>query len=157
MGNTNNPTRIESRRSKISMDINPLASWLARNGAQAEENAKKATFFSTFPDTAKEFSDRATDPEVIHEWMQRDHEKNDNPFPYYRLIQPGGLKTEFDEWKPKHTMYNRKEGGAKTIADIKSALGTWTAKLETILQFQECAAALVARRRERMTTSIWER
>ena len=158
MGNTNNPTRTGKQEIEDLHGYQSIGIVVSVGTARKlKENAKKAAFFSTIPDTAREFSDRATDPEVIHEGMQRDHEKNDNPFPYYRLNHPGGLKTELDEWKPKHTMYNRKEGGSKTIADMESAFGRWAAELETIQQFQECAAALVARRRERMTTSKWER
>ena len=154
MGHTNNPTRTGKQEIEDlygSQSIGIVVS--VGTARKLKKDAKKATFFSTIPETAREFSDTATDPEVIHEEMQRDHEKNDEPFPYYRLNHPGGLQTELDEWKPKR----QREGGAKTIADIESAFGKWAADPDNVQQFLDCAAALVARRRERMDTSKWER
>lgn len=156
-GQANNPTRtgkqeIEDLHGYTSIGI-VVSVGTAR---KLKEDAKKATFFSTIPDSAREFADTATDPEIIHNEMQREH-ANHNEFPYYRLNHPGGLQTELDEWEPKRKMYNKKDDGAKTIADMESAFAKWAAKRDSIRQLQECADALVARRRERMTTGKWER
>ena len=120
-----------------------------------KEDVEGKTFFSTLPNLAREFADTVTDPETTHREMKRDQAMYD--FPYYRLNHPGGLKTELDEWKPKNRMYNKKKSGEKTIADMESAFDRWAAKTDNIDQLQKCAAALVARRRERMNTDAWER
>lgn len=94
MGDTNNPTRTGKQEIEDLHGYQSIGIVVSVGTARKlKENAKKTKFFSTILDIAKEFSDRATDPEVIHEGMQRDHEKNDNLFPYYRLNRPGGLKT----------------------------------------------------------------
>ena len=156
-GHNNNPTRtgkqeIEDLHGRSSIGI-IVSVGTAR---KLKKDAKKANFFSTIPDSAREFADTATDPEIVHNEMQRDHD-NHNGFPYFRLNHPGGLQTELDEWEPKHKMYNKKVSGEKTIADIESAFAKWAAKRDNIQQLEECAAALVARRRERMFTKKWER
>ena len=170
----NNPARtgkheIEDRHGYASVGI-IVSVGTAR---KLKEDVKKKTFFNTIPNLAKEFANTATDPEITHDEMKRDYEmerdyemKRDHKkerdyrrydFLYYRLNHPGGLKTELDEWEPKSRMYNKKERGKKTIADMKSAFNEWAAKLDNIRQLQGCAAALVARRRERMDTDEWER
>ena len=157
-GQANNPTRtgkqeIEDLNGKSSIGI-VVSVGTAR---KQKKDAKKATFFSTIPDSAREFADTATDPEIIHKEMKREHDKY-NEFPYYRLNERGGLQTELDEWEPKRKMYNEKQGGAKTIADMEGAFAKWAAKVDNIQQLQECAAALVARRKGRtLSTSTWER
>ena len=156
-GQANNPTRtgkqeIEDLHGYTSIGI-VVSVGTAR---KLREDAKKGTFFSTVPNAAREFADKATDPEIIHAEMQRDYQ-NRNEFPYYRLNHPGGLRTKVDEWEPKRKMYNKKDGGAKTLADIETAFAKWAAKIDNVKQLQECAAALVARRRARMDTHKWER
>ncbi len=156
-GPTNNPTRtgkeeIEDLHGSTSIGI-VVSVGTARKQRQ---DAKKARFFSTIPNSAREFAEQVTDPEKIHEGMQRDHERK-KEFPYYRLNDPGGLQTELDEWEPKSKMFSNKEGGTKTISNIQSAFGNWAANPDNIKQLQECAAALVACRRKRMDTSKWER
>ena len=156
-GHNNNPTRtgkqeIEDLHGSRSIGI-VVSVGTAR---KLKEDAKKARFFSTIPDAAREFADAATDPEIVHKEMQRDHD-NYSKFPYYRLNHPGGLQTELDEWEPKPKMYNKKPGGKKTIADIETAFDKWAAKIDNTQQLQDCAAALVARRRKRMDTGKWER
>ena len=157
-GHTNNPTRtgkqeIEELHGRDSIGI-VVSVGTAR---KLKQDAKKATFFSTIPDSAREFAELATDPEVIHNDMQRDHVNGRNDFPYYRLNHPGGLQTELDEWEPKRRVYSKKDGGTKTIADIEGAFAKWAAKPDNHQQLQECAAALVACRRKRMFTRKWER
>ena len=153
----NNPTRtgkqdIEDLHGYSSIGI-VVSIGTAR---KLKKDAKTATFFSTIPDSAREFADTATDPEIIHAEMERDQSKY-NEFPYYRLNHPGGLQVELDEWEPKRKMYNQKQGGVKTIADINSAFARWAAEIDNVQRLQECAAALVARRRGRMKTGKWER
>ena len=121
-----------------------------------KRDAKKATFFSTIPDSAREFADTATDPEVVHEGMQRDHDKH-TEFPYFRLNFPGGLQTELDEWKPKPNMFNKKDGGSKTIDAMNRAFNEWAVRHENMQTLQQCAAQLVDCRRARMWTGKWER
>ena len=156
-GRANNPTRtgkqeIEDLNGKSFVGI-VVSVGTAR---KLKKDAKKATFFSTIPNAAREFADTVTDPEDIHQDMKRD--VNSHEFPYYRLNDPGGLQTELDEWEPKRKMYNEKQGGAKTIENMESAFAKWAAKLDNIQELQECAAALVARRKGRtLSTSTWER
>ena len=121
-----------------------------------KQDAKKAAFFSTIPDSAREFAEQVTDPEVTHDEMLRDYKKG-HGFPYYRLNHPGGLRTELDEWEPKSKIYKHKEGGAKTIRDIENAFNDWAQQPENTTQLQECAAKLVECRRGRMNTNKWER
>ena len=152
-GRANNPTRtgkqeIEDLHGKSSVGI-VVSVGTAR---KLKKDAKKATFFSTIPNAAREFADTVTDPEDIHQDMERD--VNSNDFPYYRLNYPGGLQTELDEWEPKR----KKEGGAKTIHHMKNAFNTWFAELDNSQQLLECARALVARRKGRtLSPSRWER
>ena len=152
----NNPTRtgkheIEDLHGYTSIDI-IVSVGTAR---KLVEEAKKETFFSTIPNLANEFAATATDPEKTHDEMKRDQRRN--KFPYYRLNDPGGLKIDLDEWEPKSRTYNKKKSGIQTIADMKSSFAEWAAKLENIKTLQECATALVARRRKRMSTNKWER
>lgn len=120
------------------------------------EDAKKGNFFTTIVNLTREFVDTLTDPETTHKEMQRDHKRY--KFPYYRLNYPGGLRnTELDDWEPKRRMYSKQDSGGKTIAAMEDAFVKWVAKPESIEQLQECAAALVARRRERMGSNKWER
>ena len=156
-GQTNNPTRtrkqeIEDLHEYDSIDI-VMSIGTTR---KLKKDAKNATFFSTIPDSAREFADTATDPETTHDDMQRDDDRQGR-FPYYRLNHPGGLQTELDEWEPKRRMYNMKDGGSKTIADMESAFNGWAANRDNSQILQDCAAALVARRRKRMSTREWER
>lgn len=156
-GQANNPTRTGTQEIEELHGYDSIGIVVSIGTARKlKEDAKKATFFSTIPGSAREFADAATDPEIIHHNMQRHHDKR-HEFPYYRLNHPGGLQTELDEWEPKRKMYNKKDGGAKTIADMEGAFDKWAGNQENIQQLRECAAALVARRRERMSTRKWER
>ena len=155
-GHNNNPTRTGKQEIEDLHGYSSIGIVVSVGTARKlKKDAKKANFFSTIPDSAREFADTATDPEIVHNEMQRDHEKH-NGFPYYRLNHPGGLQTELDEWEPKRRMYSKKIGGEKTITGIEDAFAKWAAKRDNIQQLQECAAALVARRRERMDTRKWE-
>ena len=156
-GPANNPTRTGKQEIEDLHGHNSVGIVVSVGTARKlPKDAKKATFFSTIPDSAREFADTATDPETIHNEMQREHNKYDE-FPYYRLNDPGGLQTELDEWEPKRKMYNKRDGGAKTIADIEGAFARWAAEPDNIENLRKCAGALVTRRRERMSTSKWER
>ena len=154
---TNNPTQtgtqeIEDLHGSSSIGI-VVSVGTAR---KLPRDAKKANFFSTIPNAAREFANEANDPEDIHKTLQQDHDK-DPRFPYYRLNDPGGLQTELDEWLPKRRMYNREDAGSKTIDDMNKAFSRWASEFETGQQLQECAEALVACRRKRMSTRRWER
>lgn len=156
-GHNNNPTRrgkeeIEERHGPTSIGI-VVSVGTAR---KLKKDVKKATFFSTIPNLARESIDQVTDPEVIHQQMKRNHQMQQE-FPYFRLNHKGALQIDLDEWEPKRKIYNRKERGAKTIADIESAFNNWAAVRKNTQKLEQCAAALVARRRGRMNTTKWER
>ena len=156
-GRANNPTKtgkqeIEDLHGRDSVGV-VVSVGTAR---KLKEDAKKANFFSTIPASAREFADQATDPEVIHDDIQREYDRH-KQFSYYRLNHPGGLQTELDEWKPKQRMYGKKYGGKKTIQTIETAFTGWAALDENIELLKACAKDLVARRRERMNTGKWER
>ena len=157
IGLANNPTQIgkqeiENLHGSTSVGI-VVSVGTAR---KFKTDAKKATFWSTIPDSAREFADGASDPEVVHTDVQRDREKH-KQFSYYRLNYPGGLQSELDEWKPKGTVYNKKDCGMKTLDAIRIAFNTWAQEPDNTNQLQDCAAALVECRRGRMDTSKWER
>lgn len=156
-GQANNPTRTGKQEIEDLYGSDFIGIVVSVGTARKlKEDAKKATFFSTVPDSAREFADTATDPEIIHDEMQRDHDNN-RRFPYYRLNYPGGLQTELDEWDPKSKMYNKKDSGTKTIANIENAFAKWAKDHDNIKRLENCATDLVARRRERMHTNKWER
>lgn len=157
IGLSNNPTQIgkeeiENRHGSTSVGI-VVSVGTAR---KQKKDAKKAKFWSTIPDAAREFADGASDPEAIHRTMQGDHARY-NEFQYYRLSYPGGLQCELDEWEPKRTMYNRKDCGTETIKAIESAFKHWAHEPNNDNDLRKCAAALVECRRWRMNTSKWER
>ena len=157
-GQANNPTRTGKQEIEDLYGSEFVGIVVSVGTARKlKEPAKKTTFFSTIPASAREFANTATNPEIIHEQMQRDHVNGPNRYSYYRLNHPGGLETELDEWEPKRKMYNTNESGAKTIANMESAFDKWAAITDNIEQLQDCAAALVARRRARMDTIEWER
>ena len=95
-------------------------------------------------------------PEQVHRDIQHDLARHEE-FQYFRLDDAEGLKTEIDEWEPKGNLNSSKKAGSKTISDMENAFTEWMAKVETQNQLRDCAAALVARRRERMSTRKWER
>ena len=157
IGRNNNPTRtgkheIEDLHGSTSVGI-VVSVGTAR---KQKRDAKRAKFLSTIPDSAREFADEATDPEVVHRDMQRDYQRK-HEFPYFRLNHPGGLQCELDEWKPKPTLYNKMNGGKKTVEAIETAFAKWAQNTDNNDQLKDCAAALVKCRRERMFTSKWER
>ena len=156
-GPANNPTRLGKQEIEDLQGSDAIGIVVSVGTARKlKQDAKKATFFSTIPNSAREFAEQVTDPEVTHREMQRDYNK-DQKFPYYRLNYPGGLQTELDEWEPKLKMPKQKESGANTIHDIEHAFNHWAAQHENIMQLQECAADLVQCRRGRMKTTKWER
>ena len=157
LGPANNPTRVGKQEIEDLQGPDAIGIIVSVGTARKQkQDAKKATFFSTIPDSAKEFAEQVTDPEVIHKEMERDC-RNGQKFSYYRLNHPGGLQTELDEWEPKSKMYKKKEGGAKTIGDIENAFKDWAQQPDNKTQLQECAAYLVNCRRGRMNSSKWER
>ena len=120
-------------------------------------NAKNLFHSSTVPDAAREFaSELFDDSQQVHKEIQRDLENN-MKYQYFRLDYAEGLKTEFDEWEPKGNPNSNRKAGSKTISDMENAFAEWMAKVETQKQLRDCATALVARRRKRMSTRKWER
>ena len=156
-GQANNPTRTGVKEIEDLHGLSSIGIVVSVGTARKlKEDAKKANFFSTIPNSAREFADTATDPEIVHNQMQQDHNR-DNAYPYYRLNHPGGLQTELDEWEPKRKYFNKKDGGTRTIKDIETAFAKWAANPDNIEQLQGCATALVGCRRERKVTEKWER
>ena len=157
MSSANNPARIGKQEIEDLHGSDAIGIVVSVGTARkSKQDAKKATFFSTVPDSAREFAAQVTDPEMTHKEMQREYKKN-NEFSYYRLNHPGGLSTELDEWEPKSKMYKHKEGGAKTIRDIEIAFNDWAQLPKNTSHLQQCAADLVKCRRGRMDTNKWER
>lgn len=103
----------------------------------------------------EEIAYTATDPEKVHQEMEEKSDKEG--FPYFRLNHPDGLSIELDEWKPKQTPFT-KTSGSKTLEDIRSAFDGWAGKVDNVKLFQDCAEALVRRKRARATDAAkWER
>ena len=153
---TNNPTReglreIEDLHGENSVGI-AVSVGTAR---KLKEDSKNKAFFSTIPRSTRDFADTATDPEIVHKQLQRDHDRNPK-FSYYRLNHPGGLNTDLDEWEPKGNMLHR-ESGHKTIEEIRRAFADWAIKLENVQLLERCAVELVECRRRRAQTTGWDR
>ena len=148
---TNNPTREGKREIEDLYGNNSIGIVVSVGTARKlKEDGGRKPFFSSIPNSTRDFADTMTDPEIVHRELKREHEKR-MTFSYYRLNHPGGLKTDLDEWKPKQGMLN-KEGGWKTMADIRRSFYEWATKLENIQQLQACAEELVACRRKRSKT-----
>ena len=111
---------------------------------------------STVPDSARLARESLADSQQVHGRMQHGPEMHKES-QYFRLDYAKGLKTVFDEWEPKGNPNSDKKAGSKTISDIENAFAEWMAKVETQMQLLDCASALVARRRKRMSTRKWER
>lgn len=152
---TNNPTREGIREIQDLYGETSIGIVVSVGTARKLKEDKKKSFFSTIPRLTREFADTATDPEIVHKELHREHSRNPK-FPYYRLNHPGGLKTDLDEWEPKKSMLN-KESGHKTLEDIKRAFAEWAIELDTIQLLQRCATDLVEYRRRRSATARWER
>lgn len=157
LGYANNPTRVGKQEIQDLNGDSCVGIVVSIGTARKhKEDAKKANFFSTIPDSAREFADKATDPEIVHHDIDKDN-KGNKEFPYYRLNHPGGLQTELDEWKPKRKMFKNADGGATTIKDIQTAFHAWAAERDNIEHIQKCASALVECKTARMKTRKWER
>lgn len=152
---TNNPTKIGIKEIE-DLHGNASIGIVVSVGTARKRREDAEKFISKVLDLARSSADRGTDPESVHHEMQRNHETY-NEFPYYRFDHPGRLPTELDDWEPKRKFYNQKDGGTRTIDNIRNAFAGWAAKQENIEQLKECAAALVASRRERISTGKWER
>lgn len=155
---TNNPTWEGKREIEDLYGPNSIGIVVSVGTARKlKEDGGKKPFFSSIPHSTRDFADTMTDPEIVHQEIKREHERSRGMFSYYRLNHPGGLKTDLDEWEPKQGMLN-KEGGSKTMADIRRSFYEWATKLDIIQQFQACAEELVAcRRRRSKTEEMWAR
>jgi hypothetical protein len=104
-----------------------------------------------------------TDPETIHERVERRLELEE--IPYFRL-NPGSaeenqkfcLTTLFDEWEPKKAQ-NGDSPGEVTLRTMRKRFDAWyESDPEIDRMFRECARMMVYRRRKRVEdTAKWER
>lgn len=93
-------------------------------------------------------TDKATDPEKVHRKVKK--KTQHEGFQYFRLNDPGSLKINLDEWKPKSS-------GADTLEAIKTQFIKWNGDSDHRQQLQECAKALVQRRRARTKNhGLWQ-
>ena len=146
-----NPTRIGTQEIGDLYGYNSVGIVVSVGTAHTmKPNAKKTTFFSTFPESVRESS---AELQQVQENIENDHEESQ----YFRLDDTKGLEIKFDEWEPKGNLISNKKVGSKTIIDMNDAFAKYMANADTQKQFRDCAAALVARRRKRMATRKWER
>ena len=156
IGLTSNPTQEAKREIEELHGQGSIGIIISVGTARKRsEETQKTTFFTTLPRAVKAAFHKMTDPERTHEELRLEHE-NEETFSYYRLNQPGGLKTEPDEWEPKQGMFG-KESGLKTIATIRAAFNEWLEDVDNVQQLQQCATELVQCRRARSETARWER
>ena len=153
----NNPTREGTREIEDFHGPNSIGIVVSVGTARKKKEATGSWLRRFFTGMKKELEDMAhaiTDPEAIHEEMQK--AEDEQGFPYYRLNHENGLDIELDQWEPKRKLL-RKDAGSKTITAIRNAFGQWASQTENTNQLQGCARQLVECRRKRMTTAKWER
>lgn len=152
-----NPTLAGKRELKALHGDNSIGIVVSVGTARKlPQDAKQAKFLSTISDAARKLGDLANDPELVHNYLQRQRDEI-HDFEYYRLNDLGGLKVDLDEWEPRSNPFSEKESGVKTIATIERAFSQWASKHENIRWLEQCAATLVACRRQRMHSLKWER
>ena len=153
----NNPTRLGLQEIKSlhgSKSTRIVISVGTARRERVDKSSRWRQFFDRIPRSMKDMAYQKSDPEVVHEEMRQEQERQD--FTYYRLNHKDGLGIEFDNWEPKQGWYN-KEAGSKTISIIDNAFGQWASEVTTINNLQDCANKLVECRRKRMQTPKWER
>ena len=158
-GRANNPTMEGTRELEDLYGHNSVGVVVSVGTARNDEEEKKTIFFSAVRRATKKFANAATDPEAIHNTMDRNSNQSTggSSLSYFRLNDPGRLGVELDEWEPKKTIFN-KTSGSTTLSTIKGAFDTWAADTEKVTQLRECAAALVRCRRARIGDEAkWER
>ena len=153
----NNPTRrgqleIEELHGPDSIGI------VVSVGTARQENVDKSSqwwhFVDKLPREMKGMAHNLSDPEQVHEDMQKEQKKQD--FAYFRLNHKDGLNIALDRWEPKQRWLNP-PAGSKTIKIIDDEFGKWACDLTTINELKSCAETLVECRRRRMYTPKWER
>lgn len=151
---TNNPTQEAIREIEELYGDDSISTVVSVGTARGRlESSVKKPFFSRIPKSTREFADTATNPEIVHKNVDQDRKRD---YSYYRFNDPGGLKIDLDEWKPKQGMFS-KEGGVQTMKEIRRAFAEWAIEPETVEQLRQCATELVRCRRERSVTARWER
>ena len=154
---TNNPTRrgqLEIEDIHGSDSIGIVVSVGTARKTRENKSSPWLQFFNMAQRKMKDWVHEMTDPEVVHEDMQHERDKQD--FLYYRLNDEEGLDVELDSWEPKQSLFT-KDAGSETIETMRNAFAHWAIKAETQHQLRECAETLVECRRKRMRTPKWER
>ena len=153
----NNPTREGIREIGDFHGPNSIGIVVSVGTARKKKEAtgsRLRRFFTVIKKDVEDMAHEISDPEAIHEEMQR--AEDEQGFAYYRLNHENGLDIRLDQWEPKRN-FMRKHAGSKTKKDIRNAFGDWASQTENINQFQDCARQLVDCRRKRMNTAKWER
>ena len=98
----------------------------------------------------------ASDPEKIHAWATEKLPRAQTS--YYRLNNPGDLRLELDDWRPRGLFTKNGNSGSQTLVEIRNSFYTWVGKTEGVRAiFRRCAEELVQRRRARIRDeSKWE-
>ena len=122
--------------------------------ARKDEGDPKPSFFNAIPGMAKSLAAAVTNPETVHEIMERDFKRDKSC--YYRINDPGKLGIDMDEWKPRSTMGNS-ISGSKTLSTIENEFYRWMSSTENQRYLMDCATDLVECRQARMHTTKWPR
>ena len=147
----NNPTQVAIDELEDLYDGDSVGLVVSIGTARNDEIKKKPRFFMAVPSAAKDFANKATDPEVVHKRMARERPHDE----YFRINDPGRLDVEPDEWKPRQNSA-KSLSGSKTSTDITHAFNEWAAKTKNVAYLKDCAAKLVRCRHRRMHTPKWE-
>lgn len=99
----------------------------------------------------KRMADKATNPEIVADYMREKNLKN-----YWRFNDDRGIKVEMDDWKPNNRFSNA-EPGSVTLKIIEASFDWWAGQPQHIKWLRECAKELVTTRRGRsQDASRWE-
>ena len=149
----NNPSR-ESKREIQDLHGHNRTHILVSVGTARKKREEKKSFFNKVPREIRGMADDLTNPEKVHEDVERD--QRSEGFHYYRLNHPDGLDIELDRWEPKQHWFNQ-DAGSDTINTMRNHFAHWACQLDTIQLLRDCAAMLVECRRRRKLTDKWER
>ncbi|KAF2238224.1 FabD/lysophospholipase-like protein [Viridothelium virens] len=98
----------------------------------------------------------ASDPEQVHKWAK---DKLTGPeSSYYRMNNPGDLKLELDDWRPRGSFTKNGRSGFQTLSEIRERFYAWVGRSQRVTAvFQQCAEELVTHRRARACDQAqWE-
>ncbi|KAL9078242.1 MAG: hypothetical protein Q9157_002822 [Trypethelium eluteriae] len=102
----------------------------------------------------------ASDPEKVHIWAKDELNGSDaNPsYWYYRINNPGDLRLELDDWRPRGPFTKNEKSGVQTLSEIRERFYAWVGRSQNVLSvFQRCAEELVKHRRVRACDQAqWE-